>query len=385
MQEVEDQMHKTCFVFGTRPEAIKLAPLVHKFKKMSDFFDVSICITSQHQEMLQQVMNLFDMSANMDLNLMRPNQSLEYITSRAIEKLGEYFKEASPDLVLVQGDTTTVMAASLAAFYQKIPVAHIEAGLRSHNQYSPFPEEINRKMVSHIANYHFAPTQGAKENLLNEGISEDKIWVVGNTVIDALFIMLDSIKNEENEYRLSLENKNVDFTKKLILVTGHRRENFGAGMQNICKALLEISNEDVEIVYPVHLNPNVRKPVKELLGSKANIHLIEPLPYDKLIYLMNQSHLILTDSGGIQEEAPSLGKPVLVMREVTERMEGVEAGTAKLVGTDKEIIISETYKLLTDDNAYHSISSKNNPYGDGNASIKICDIIKQKLKEDSKK
>jgi len=366
------------FIFGTRPEAIKLAPLIKEFQNISEF-EVKVCVTAQHREMLDQVLNFFEITPDYDLNLMKPNQSLFKLTANIIESLENVLNDFEPDLIFVQGDTTTAFAGALAGFYKKIKVAHVEAGLRTYHKYSPFPEEINRVLVGHIADYHFAPTEKAKKNLYREGITEN-VWVVGNTVIDALFLGLDIIKaqGEESYYKYF---DFLDFSKKIILVTGHRRESFGEPFRNICLALKEIADsfQDVEIIYPVHLNPNVRKPVNEILNGHPRIHLIEPLAYPYLIWLMSKSYLILTDSGGIQEEAPSLGKPVLVMRDVTERTEGIKAETAKLVGTNKEKIILDTAKLLEGLEEYNKMAKAINPYGDGKASNRILNIIKEVL------
>lgn len=368
-------MKKILFVFGTRPEAIKMAPMVRTFKQESSL-EVKVCVTGQHREMLDQVLEFFEITPDFDLNLMKPNQTLFDITANALMGLKDIFSSYVPDIIFVQGDTTTAFVGALAGFYQKVEVAHLEAGLRSGNKLSPWPEEINRILAGHIADYHFAPTPRAQENLEKEAVS-GKIWVVGNTVIDALFLGLDIIKTKgENEYRSFFDF--VDFSKKLILVTGHRRESFGGPFEQMCDAMKEIvqTHEDVEIIYPVHLNPNVQEPVKRLLSGVGRIHLIEPLSYPYLIWLMSKSHIVLTDSGGIQEEAPSLGKPVLVMRDVTERTEGIDSGTAKLVGTDKTVIINEMNKLLTDTEAYNGMSKAVNPYGDGTTSARILDIIK---------
>ena len=360
------------FIFGTRPEAIKMAPLIKEFQKDS-IFDVKVCVTAQHRQMLDQVLGLFEIKPNFDLDLMKPNQDLYDITSNVLLGLRHIYKEYKPDLVFVHGDTTTTLAASLASFYQKIPVAHIEAGLRTNNIYSPFPEEINRQLTSKLATYHFAPTESSKKNLLKEGIEEKNIYVTGNTVIDAL---LNVAKN------VQLKNIKIDgyevTNKKIILVTGHRRENFGDGFLNICRALKEIAadHQDIDIVYPVHLNPNVQKPVFELLSDIPNIYLIKPLDYEPFVYLMSKSYIILTDSGGVQEEAPSLGKPVLVMRDTTERPEAVEAGTVKLVGTDKDLIVKSINELLNNQEMYKRMSEAHNPYGDGKACDRIVNIIK---------
>ncbi len=366
-------MKSILFIFGTRPEAIKMAPLIKEFQKY-DTFDVKVCVTAQHRQMLDQVLELFDIKPDFDLNLMKPNQDLYDITSNVLLGLRDIYKSYLPDLVFVHGDTTTTFGASLASFYQKIPVAHIEAGLRTNDIYSPFPEEINRQLTSKIATYHFAPTKVAKNNLLKEGIDESKIIVTGNTVIDAL---LEVVKKLENK-KIDIDGYEV-VNRKFILVTGHRRENFGDGFLNICEALKDVAlaNPDIDIVYPVHLNPNVQKPVYHILDSVQNIYLIKPLDYEPFVYLMSKSFFIVTDSGGVQEEAPSLGKPVLVMRDTTERPEAVEAGTVKLVGTSKWTIIKEAQRLLDDKNEYEKMSKAHNPYGDG----KACEIIINKIKE----
>ncbi len=375
-------MKRVLLVFGTRPEAIKMAPLVKAFDKESDI-DYKVCVTAQHREMLDQVLSLFDIQPHYDLNIMKKGQDLYDVTSSVLLGMKEVLAEYKPDLVLVHGDTTTTFAASLAAFYQKIKVGHVEAGLRTHSIYSPWPEEANRQLAGVLANYHFAPTEGAKENLLKENKQKDTVLVTGNTVIDALFMALELIGNNqalrskivdaiESQYKLNDE-------KTLIIVTGHRRESFGGGFVRICTALKKIAedNIDVNIVYPLHLNPNVQKPVRELLSSTSNIHLIEPLEYESFIYLMSKAYLLITDSGGIQEEAPSLGKPVLLLRDTTERPEAVEAGTVKLVGTDTEKIVKEAQRLLDDKKEYDKMSKAHNPYGDGKASERIVEYIKQ--------
>ena len=368
-------MKKILFLFGTRPEAIKMAPLVKTFYSDSNFI-VKVGVTAQHREMLDQVLDFFKINVDYDLNIMKPNQSLHELTSSLILKITEdILSKEDFDYVFVQGDTTTVLAGALASFYKKIKVVHIEAGLRSHDNYSPFPEEINRILTSKIAHLHFCPTHTAAENLERENI-KNNVFVVGNTVIDALLLGLDEIQNS-SENNLIDKYSNIDFDKKIMLVTCHRRENFGEPFEEICNALLEISDlfrETIQIVYPVHLNPNIMKIAHAKL-TRENIKLISPLDYPDLIWMMNRSNIILTDSGGIQEEAPSLGKPVLVLREITERMEGVDAGTAILVGSDKEKIKSETIKLLTDDSYYLKISKANNPYGDGTTSKKIKAIL----------
>jgi len=369
-------MKKILFIFGTRPEAIKLAPLILEFKKQKNFI-TKVCITSQHREMLEQVINFFQLPVDYDLSIMEHNQSLFKISSKIVQSIEPVFEEFQPDLIFVQGDASSAFLSALAGFYKKIKIVHIEAGLRSYNKYSPFPEEINRVLISHIADYHFAPTKKAKENLLKEGIKEN-IWVVGNTVIDALFLALKIVKNSEVQYKNFF--KFLDFNKKIVLVTGHRRESFGEPFRQICLALKELAEkfkDEIEIVYPVHLNPNVRRPVFEILYGQKNIHLIEPLSYPYLVWLLEKSYFVLTDSGGIQEEAPSLGKPVLVMREVTERIEGIKAGTAKLVGVKKESIVKNSVKLLTDKNLYQKMAKKKNPYGDGESSQRIVKIISE--------
>ncbi|GAB6077211.1 UDP-N-acetylglucosamine 2-epimerase (non-hydrolyzing) [Desulfurobacterium crinifex] len=372
---------KILFIFGTRPEAIKMAPLIKEFKKHPDKFEVKVCVTAQHREMLDQVLEFFEIKPDYDLNIMKSNQSLFELTANLIKGVESVLEDFEPDLIFVQGDTTTAFVGALAGFYKKIEVAHIEAGLRSNNKYFPFPEEMNRVLISRLTDYHFVPTERSKKNLFREGVKEN-IWVVGNTVIDALFLGIRIIEEGgEEEYYQYFDF--VDFSKKIILVTGHRRESFGGPFKNICFALKEIADsfEDVEIVYPVHLNPNVRKPVNEILKGHPRIHLIEPLKYPHLIWLMSKSYLVLTDSGGIQEEAPSLGKPVLVMRDVTERIEGIEAGTAKLVGTSRERIVSETAKLLENFGEYNKMAKAINPYGDGTASQKVLKVIKKEYEK----
>ncbi len=369
---------KILVIFGTRPEAIKLAPLIVELRRVHDRFDVRVCVTAQHREMLDQVLRFFDIVPDDDLNIMKPGQSLFDVTTESLTGLRDIIGSYQPDWVVVQGDTTTVFTAALASFYHRVKVAHVEAGLRSFNKFAPYPEEINRVMTSHLADIHFAPTPNARLNLLKEGISEDKIHVVGNTVIDALLYGVQKVRSLTSD-RFGGAFKGIDgqvFSKKIILVTGHRRENFGKPFENICRALRDLASRDnVAIIYPVHLNPNVRKPVFEILQGTANIHLIEPLEYPAFIWLMEKSHLILTDSGGVQEEAPSLGKPVLVMREVTERTEGIDAGTAMLVGTDPAIIAREAGVLLNDRERYDTMANKKNPYGDGNSSQHIREVL----------
>jgi len=367
---------KILLVFGTRPEAIKMAPLVVELKKRAEL-DVKVCVTAQHREMLDQVLNLFNLTPDYDLDLMQPGQDLYDITARALQGLKAVLLEAKPDLVLVHGDTTTTFSASLAAFYQKIPVGHIEAGLRTGDIYSPWPEEINRKLTGSLTQMHFAPTEKSKQNLLNENISDDYIFVTGNTVIDALLQVIEIIKTDtELNQGLKDQFNFVDPNKKLILVTGHRRESFGGGFERICQALKSLAERgDVQVVYPVHLNPNVKEPVDRILAGVKNVHLIDPLDYLPFVYLMSQSYLILTDSGGVQEEAPSLGKPVLVMRDTTERPEAIQAGTVKLVGTDLDYIVEQAKKLLDEPEEYKKMSIAHNPYGDGKACSRIADII----------
>ncbi len=377
-------MKKILIVFGTRPEAIKMAPLVKEFQKNTDTFETKVCVTAQHREMLDQVLDLFDITPDYDLDIMKPGQDLYDVTSNVLLGMKAVLTDFNPDIIFVHGDTSTTFAASLAAFYQQIKVAHIEAGLRTGDIYSPWPEEANRQLTTQITAYHFAPTETSKENLLKENVSEKSIEVTGNTVIDALFLALDKIKNDpklEQQilYQLSTNNYQLKNDRKIILVTGHRRENHGQGFINICTALKEIAltNLHVDIVYPVHLNPNVQKPVKELLSDIPNVHLIEPLQYEQFIYMMDKSTFIITDSGGVQEEAPSLGKPVLVMRDTTERPEALDAGTVKLVGTDTQLIINEARKLLNNYEAYEKMSKASNPYGDGHACEKIVDIFRK--------
>ncbi|MGV8915077.1 MAG: non-hydrolyzing UDP-N-acetylglucosamine 2-epimerase [Kaistella sp.] len=370
-------MKKNLIVFGTRPEAIKMAPLVKAFLKDTASFETRVCVTAQHREMLDQVLDFFELKPNYDLDLMKPNQNLSTLTSDIILGLKPILEEFKPDFVYVHGDTTTTMAASIAAFYGGAKVCHVEAGLRTHNKYSPFPEEMNRQITSRIADLHFAPTITSEENLIAENISKDSILITGNTVIDALLDSserVNTIQNKEIEKLKTL----VDQSKRLILVTGHRRENHGQGFINICKALKQIavSNSDVQIIYPVHLNPNVKGPVHELLSGIGNIQLIDPLAYPAFVWLMSKSYMIITDSGGVQEEAPSLGKPVLVMRDTTERPEAVDAGTVILVGTDKNKIISEAQILLDDPTFYNKMSTLHNPYGDGKACERIVTFIK---------
>ena len=367
---------KNLIVFGTRPEAIKMAPLVKEFLKHQDKFETKVCVTAQHREMLDQVLDFFDIIPDFDLDLMKPNQNLYSLTGDIINGMKPVLEEFKPDFVFVHGDTTTTMATSIAGFYSGAKVCHVEAGLRTHDKWSPFPEEVNRQVTGRIADYHFAPTIKSKDNLLLENIKESSVLVTGNTVIDALLESVRIVDNLSNSVIDELK-KTINFSKEIILVTGHRRENHGDGFIRITSALKEIAQKfpNVEIVYPVHLNPNVQKPVYEVLSGVDNVKLINPLAYEAFVWLMNKSKLIITDSGGVQEEAPSLGKPVLVMRDTTERPEAVDAGTVILVGTDKDKIVKEASKLLTDKEAYKKMSGLHNPYGDGKASAKIVEFI----------
>ena len=387
-------MKKIMLVFGTRPEAIKMCPLVKEFQKDTKSFEVIVCVTAQHREMLDQVLHLFDIKPDYDLNIMKQGQDLYDVTSRVLLGLRDVMKEVFPDIVLVHGDTTTSTAAALAAFYQQIPVGHIEAGLRTHNIYSPWPEEMNRQITSRIASFHFAPTPLSRQNLLDEGISDEKIFVVGNTVIDALHVVLERIKeNKEIEIRIQsvLNDAGISSVlfeewnqekRKLVLITGHRRENFGEGFIHICKAIRTLAKRypSVDFIYPMHLNPNVRKPIVEVFGEdyrlkNSNVFLIEPLDYLPFVYMMSHSTIVLTDSGGIQEEAPGLGKPVLVMRDTTERPEAVTAGTVKLVGTDYDCIVNEVSSLLDNKELYYAMAKAANPYGDGHTSERIVNLF----------
>lgn len=380
-------MKKILIVFGTRPEAIKMAPLVKEFQKNQDHFEVRVCITAQHREMLDQVLDLFQITPDYDLNIMKPGQNLYDVTSNILVKIKPVLEGFNPDVILVHGDTATTFATTLAAYYQKIKIGHVEAGLRTGDLYSPWPEEGTRRLTAVLADYHFSPTSTNMNNLLNEGISKSSVFVTGNTIIDALQMVLSRIMNNE-DLRLKIESSifQSGFQKlnsKFILVTGHRRENFGRGFLNICEALrvIAINNPEVNILYPVHLNPNVRIPVIELLSKISNIKLVEPFQYEEFIYLMSKSYLILTDSGGIQEEGPSLGKPVLLMRDTTERPEVVDANIVKLVGSEQDNITKEVQKLLNDKVAYQKMSKAHNPYGDGNTSKKIINILKKRLNE----
>lgn len=375
-------MKKVLLVFGTRPEAIKMAPLVKALQKDSVHFETKVCVTAQHRQMLDQVLEVFEITPEYDLNIMAPNQDLYDITSKVLLGLRDVLKEFQPDVVLVHGDTTTSMAASLAAFYQQIPVGHVEAGLRTYDMLSPWPEEMNRQVTDRICTYYFAPTEKSRQNLLHENIEDEKISVTGNTVIDALLMAVDIIAHKPGvKEQLHEELRTKGYTvgsRPYILVTGHRRENFGEGFLHICRAIKEIasSHPDMDIVYPVHLNPNVQKPVYELLSGLENVYLISPLDYLPFIYAMQHSVLLLTDSGGVQEEAPSLGKPVLVMRNTTERPEAVEAGTVKLVGTDADAIVKNVTELLRDKEVYQHMSETHNPYGDGQACERIIERLR---------
>ncbi len=377
-------------VFGTRPEAIKMAPLVKEFQKYPEQFKTQVCVTGQHRQMLDQVLEIFDIVPDFDLDIMKQGQDLFDVTSRVLLGMREVLSSAKPDIVLVHGDTTTSTAAALAAFYCQIPVGHVEAGLRTHNIYSPWPEEMNRQITGRIASYHFAPTELSKNNLLKENVEQQQIYITGNTVIDALYWVIKKIKgNGELQSQLSEELKEAGYdvsrNRPLVLITGHRRENFGDGFISICRAIKTLSQKfpDVDFVYPMHLNPNVRKPIKEVFGENlsnlGNMFFIEPLEYLSFVFLMEKATIVLTDSGGIQEEAPGLGKPVLVMRNTTERPEALEAGTVKLVGTDYDKIVTEVSNLLTDPAYYSSMSQAVNPYGDGMACERIMTILEEKL------
>ncbi|EOR99467.1 UDP-N-acetylglucosamine 2-epimerase [Bacteroides thetaiotaomicron dnLKV9] len=375
-------MKKILLVFGTRPEAIKMAPLVKALQKDTEHFETRVCVTAQHRQMLDQVLEVFGITPEYDLNIMAPNQDLYDITAKVLLGLREVLKDFRPDTVLVHGDTTTSMAASLAAFYMQIPVGHVEAGLRTYNMLSPWPEEMNRQVTDRICNYYFAPTEQSRANLLQENIDAKKIFITGNTVIDALLMAVDIISTTAGvKEKMAKELQEKGYTvgdREYILVTGHRRENFGDGFLHICKAIKELAalHPEMDIVYPVHLNPNVQKPVYELLSGLSNVYLISPLDYLPFIYAMQHSTLLLTDSGGVQEEAPSLGKPVLVMRDTTERPEAVEAGTVKLVGTDAEAIVSNVTALLQDKEMYKRMSETHNPYGDGQACERIIAALR---------
>ena len=381
-------------VFGTRPEAIKMAPLIREFQKNKNSFETIVCVTGQHREMLDQVLRIFDIIPDYDLNIMKNGQDLYDVTARVLLGMRDVLEKCHPDLVLVHGDTTTSTAVAIAAFYQQIPVAHVEAGLRTYNIYSPWPEELNRQLTSRIAEYNFAPTQLSCENLLKENVNKDKIFVTGNTVIDALYWVVDKKKNDtslDNTLKETLLKAGYDVDrltkgKKLVLITGHRRENFGDGFVKMCIAIRDLKNKysEVDFVYPMHLNPNVRKPIHETFGKDldnlGNMFFIEPLEYLSFVYLMEKSFIVLTDSGGVQEEAPSLGKPVLVMRDTTERPEALSAGTVKLVGTNYDMIVNEVSALIDDDAVYEQMSKAVNPYGDGWACSRIVKILKDESK-----
>jgi len=387
-------MKKAMLVFGTRPEAIKMAPLIREFQKNKNSFETIVCVTGQHREMLDQVLRIFDIIPDYDLNIMKNGQDLYDVTARVLLGMRDVLEKCHPDLVLVHGDTTTSTAVAIAAFYQQIPVAHVEAGLRTYNIYSPWPEELNRQLTSRIAEYNFAPTQLSCENLLKENVNKDKIFVTGNTVIDALYWVVDKIKNDtslDNTLKETLLKAGYDVDrltkgKKLVLITGHRRENFGDGFVKMCIAIRDLKNKysEVDFVYPMHLNPNVRKPIHETFGKDldnlGNMFFIEPLEYLSFVYLMEKSFIVLTDSGGVQEEAPSLGKPVLVMRDTTERPEALSAGTVKLVGTNYDMIVNEVSALIDDDAVYEQMSKAVNPYGDGWACSRIVKILKDESK-----
>lgn len=369
-------MKRILLTFGTRPEAIKMAPVVAALKAEAAF-DVKVCVTGQHRQMLDQALDLFGITTDFDLNLMQPGQDLTDITNNVLVGMRGVLRQWRPDWLLVHGDTTTTFAAALAAYYEQVAVGHVEAGLRTGNIYSPWPEEMNRRLAGSIASLHFAPTERAKGNLLREGVAPERIHVTGNTVIDALLQVVARIRMDvELQARFAGQFGFLSAGRRLVLVTGHRRENFGAGFERICHALRRLSErEDVEIVYPMHLNPNVQEPVRRVLGAAPRVHLIEPLDYLPFVYLMDRAYLIITDSGGVQEEAPSLGKPVLVMRDTTERPEAVDAGTARLVGTDEAAIVCEASLLLDDAAAYEAMSRAHNPYGDGNAAARIADHL----------
>ena len=382
---------KIMLVFGTRPEAIKMAPLVKVLQGQDDCFETIVCVTGQHREMLDQVLDIFEIVQDYDLNIMRKGQDLYDVTARVLTGMRDVLKETEPDVVLVHGDTTTSTAAALAAFYQQIPVGHVEAGLRTHNIYSPWPEEMNRQLTGRIATYHFSPTSLSRENLMREGVGEKNIYVTGNTVIDALYWVIDKMNRDEG-LRSQTEKQIADAgydvgrlsgNRRLVLITGHRRENFGEGFINICKAIRDLAQRypEVDFVYPMHLNPNVRKPIHEVFGEDlsnlGNLFFIEPLEYLCFVCLMEKADIVLTDSGGIQEEAPGLGKPVLVMRDTTERPEALNAGTVKLVGTDYDKILLEVSLLLDDSEAYEKMSKAVNPYGDGHACERIAEALKK--------
>ncbi|MCR4736618.1 MAG: UDP-N-acetylglucosamine 2-epimerase (non-hydrolyzing) [Bacteroidales bacterium] len=386
-------MKKILLVFGTRPEAIKMCPLVKEFQKYPAEIETVVCVTGQHREMLDQVLHIFDVVPDFDLNIMKQGQDLYDVTYRVLTGMRDILQNVKPDVVLVHGDTTTSMAAALASFYQQIPVGHVEAGLRTHNLYSPWPEELNRQVTGRIAMFNFSPTKLSHDNLVAENVPENHIYITGNTVIDALHVVVNKIKSSPQVsselsqllLKSGYDTERLSNGKKLVLITGHRRENFGEGFINMCTAIKDLTKKypEVDFVYPMHLNPNVRRPIHEVFGEDLshldNMFFIEPLEYLSFVFLMDKSYLVLTDSGGIQEEAPGLGKPVLVMRDTTERPEAVEAGTVKLVGTDYSLIVSETTRLLNDSTYYNSMSQAVNPYGDGHACERIVNILKQTL------
>lgn len=368
-------MKKVLVVIGTRPEIIKMIPVIQVLQGKSEIFDTRVCMTGQHRELADQLIEYFKIPRDYDLNIMEENQNLHYLTARMLEKIGEVIEDFLPHIILVQGDTTSAFIGALAAYYQRVQIGHVEAGLRTYEKYAPFPEEMNRRLVGALADYHFAPTKRAEMALLSEGVERKKIIVTGNTVIDTLLITLEKIKKSPPPLG-DLESI-VSNGRKVVLITGHRRENFGQGFENICEAIKSLSEVflDIEFVYPVHLNPHVQKPVYQILGKLHNVHLVAPMNYVPFVRLMNASHIILTDSGGIQEEAPSLGKPVLVMRDFTERPEAVEAGTAILVGTDKTKIVREASRLIIDNEAWEAMSHVTNPYGDGKAARRIINYL----------
>lgn len=374
---------KIMLVFGTRPEAIKMAPLVHRLKAEHEIFDVQVCVTAQHRQMLDQVLKIFDIEPDIDLNVMKPGQDLFDVTANVLQGMKTVFGENRPDAVLVHGDTTTTLATAMAGFYAGVPVGHVEAGLRTHDVYAPFPEEFNRQVASKVTRWHFAPTELSRANLIAERVDEESITVTGNTVIDALHWVLRRIETDADRSTLLKQSLNLALpfdwqSDRFVLITGHRRENFGDGFLQICEALRELASkfDGVQFVYPVHLNPNVQKPVHTILAGVSNVHLVEPLDYEPFVYLLKHSYVVLTDSGGIQEEAPSLGKPVLVMRDVTERPEAVDAGTVELVGANKERIIAGVSRLLEDEAHYSKMSLAHNPYGDGKACDRIVALLR---------
>ena len=376
-------MKKVLVVFGTRPEAIKMAPLVRELRALPDEFDLTVCVTAQHREMLDQVLRIFDITPEIDLDIMQEGQTLSGLTSSIVDKMDSVLKQVKPDVVLVHGDTTTTFGTALACYYSNVIVGHVEAGLRTFDVRSPFPEEFNRQVVSRISEFHFSPTEVCRKNLINEGVSPEKIFVTGNTVIDALMLTLSILGNNEETSKFIDQSLNDEFNfdwknEKFVLITGHRRENFGPGFVNLCEAIRELSElyPKLHFVYPVHLNPNVQKPVIEILGGLKNVHLIAPLNYLNFVTLLKECYLVLTDSGGLQEEAPSLGKPVILMRNTTERPEGIQAGIVRMVGTDKEKIVAEVGRLLSDSSAYEAMANASSPFGDGKAAGKIIEALR---------